>query len=116
MQLADRAHLADDGGDRSEMVRPERVPSCGTPLGPSGTPMGPTQLSTRLTSCSLLIARIWLTTEETVASFDGNTLIERSDGFVLARNVANDAWVRRAAAIDAIAVPPIRPTSSTMAR
>jgi hypothetical protein len=40
----------------------------------------------------------------------------RSDGLVLARKVGYEDWVRRAASIDAIAVPPIKPMSRTTLR
>jgi len=39
-----------------------------------------------------------------------------SDGLVLARNVGYEDWVRRAAAIDAMAIPPISPISRTKLR
>jgi hypothetical protein len=35
---------------------------------------------------------------------------------VLAKKVANDDWVRRAAAIEPMAVPPVKPISSTIDR
>src|SRR5205807_4506960 len=40
----------------------------------------------------------------------------RSDALVLARNEGYDDCVRRAAAIEAMPIPPTRPTRSTMAR
>jgi hypothetical protein len=39
-----------------------------------------------------------------------------SDGLVLARKVGYEDWVRRPAAIDAMAIPPTNPIRSTMAR
>ena len=39
-----------------------------------------------------------------------------SDGLVLARNVGYEDWVRRPAAIDAMAMPPINPISRTTLR
>ena len=38
------------------------------------------------------------------------------DGWVLARNVGYDDWVRRAPAMEPSAMPPVRPTSTTIAR
>jgi hypothetical protein len=40
----------------------------------------------------------------------------RSGGFVLARNVENDDWVRRAAAIAPIPRPPTNPMRRTKVR
>jgi hypothetical protein len=51
-----------------------------------------------------------------LARSGANTVRLRSDGLVLARNVANEAWVRRAAATEPIATPPVSPISSTIAR
>src|ERR1700722_3405297 len=42
--------------------------------------------------------------------------IVRVEAFVLARKAGYDDWVRRAAAIDPMAIPPSKPTSRTMAR
>jgi hypothetical protein len=39
-----------------------------------------------------------------------------SEGLVLARNVENEDWVRRAAAIEPIPIPPVRPISNTIDR
>ncbi len=39
-----------------------------------------------------------------------------SDGFVLAKNVGYEDWVRRPAAIEPMAVPPSSPISSTTPR
>jgi hypothetical protein len=39
-----------------------------------------------------------------------------SDGLVLAKNAGYDYWVRRAPAIEAMAIPPINPTSTTTHR
>jgi hypothetical protein len=39
-----------------------------------------------------------------------------SDGFVLARKVGYEDWVRLPAAIDAMAIPPISPISTTTLR
>jgi hypothetical protein len=44
------------------------------------------------------------------------TVMVMSDGLVLARNVGYEDCVRRPAAIDAMAVPPINPMRRTMLR
>jgi hypothetical protein len=41
--------------------------------------------------------------------------IVRSDAFVLARKAGYDDWVRRAAAIDPMAIPPTNPMRRAMA-
>src|ERR1022692_3774489 len=45
-----------------------------------------------------------------------NTDTVKSDGLVLARKVGYDDWVRRAAAMEPIAIPPLNPMSSTTLR
>jgi hypothetical protein len=77
---------------------------------------GVIRLATRFTSgrrASLVAtAGLKVETPELLAATD----TVRSEGFVLARKVGYDDWVRRPAAIDAMAVPPINPVNRTMLR
>ena len=89
-------------------------------MGLSSTPNGWTQLSTRVTPGSPLIALVRLAEYPpalpNVTLPGGKTAMVRSDGLVLAKKVGNDDCVRRAPARDAMAKPPTSPTSKTMAR
>jgi hypothetical protein len=85
----------------------------GAPFEVSGTTVG-SRLSTCLTSGSRAISAV----NEAPALPEPllYTVMVRSDGLVLARKAGYEDCVRLAAAIDAMAIPPISPIRSTTAR
>src|SRR5437879_507956 len=93
--------------------------SRGAPSRPSATPLKKARVLTRLTparwatSLAKPAEAIWLAWLVLLRTKD-DTL--RSEPLVLARNEGYDDCVRRAAAIEAMAMPPTRPTRSTIAR
>ncbi len=80
----------------------------GAPVRPSGNAVRPIAASARSTPgrCA-----------NSLVKFGPYTPLRfMSEGFVLARNVENEDWVRRAAAREPIPIPPARPISNTIDR
>ena len=76
--------------------------------------VGVVTVRTRLTPGRRAIAVVNGATAPPVVGTYNDT--DMSAGLVLARKVGYEDWVRRPAAIDAMAIPPINPIRSTMAR
>jgi hypothetical protein len=76
--------------------------------------VGATRLSTCLTSARRAISAV----SEGPAAPEPvlYTVMVRSDGLVLARKAGYEDWVRLAAATEAMAIPPIIPIKTTIAR
>jgi hypothetical protein len=86
----------------------------GAPFGARGMNVGAPIVRTRFTPGTRAILAVKGATAP--PEFGTYTDTDRSDGLVLARKVGYEDWVRRPAATDAMATPPISPTNSTMAR
>ena len=89
----------------------------GAPFGDNGATFGAAALSTRFTWTRWAIPLV-KPDETGLGSLELTAKIEtfRSDGLVLARNLGYEDCVRRPAAIEPMAMPPIKPMSSTSAR
>ncbi len=103
----------------SRLPRTETAPSVlrrGAPLGARGMKEGATTARTRLTPGSRAMAPCSDDTACAPMPFGEYTETVMSDGLVLARKVGYEDCVRRPAAADAMATPPVIPTSSTKLR
>jgi hypothetical protein len=91
-------------------------PRLGVPFGLSGAIAGVNRLATLLTSGRRAILYVKAAEYDEGASPVLPTATVNCEGSVLARNVGYEDWVRRAAAIEAIATPPSNMTRTATLR